>query len=106
MSCRVVLTKTFSRHLRDIGDYIARDQSSHALSWLKILESKVMLLCDFPEAHPYARENTNHKIELRQLIYGRGRNKYRIIFTVRNKEVVVLDIRHAAREPHPSETLE
>lgn len=41
-----------------------------------------------------AGENDNLNRELGQLVFGRGRYKYRVIFTVRADDVVVLDIRH------------
>ena len=105
MEYRVVLTERFARHLQEMGDYIAADNPSRAITWLEEVEVKVMKLDYFPESHPYAREHNNHDVELRQLVFGRGRYKYRVIFTVRKAEVVVLDIRHASREGHPPKSL-
>ena len=105
MEYRVVLTERFARHLQEMGDYIAADNPSRAVTWLEEVEAKVMKLDYFPESHPYARENDSHDVELRQLVFGRGRYKYRAIFTVREKEVVVLDIRHASRDKHPPKSL-
>jgi plasmid stabilization system protein ParE len=105
MRYRVLLTKRFARHLQEMGDYIAADNPKRAVSWIEEVEAKVMKLDYFPESHPYARENESHDIELRQLVFGRGRDKYRVIFTVKESDVVVLDIRHAAREGHPPKSL-
>ncbi len=98
MIFKVLLTERFSKHLMEMGDYIAQDNLQKSSSWVTEIEKKVMQLGQFPEAHPFARENENHDIELRQLVFGRGRNKYRIIFTVQSKDVVVLDIRHTAQD--------
>lgn len=105
MKYRVLLTKRFARHSRDMGDYIATNYPQRAISWIEEVEAKVLKLDLFPESHPYARENESHDIELRQLVFGRGRNKYRVIFTVKESDVVVLDIRHASREDHPPKSL-
>ena len=105
MEYKVFLTERFARHLQEMGDYIAADNPRRAVTWIQEVESKVMKLDCFPEAHPYARENDNHDIELRQLVFGKGRYKYRVIFTIKESEVIVLDIRHASREGHPPETL-
>ena len=105
MEYKVVLTERFARHLQQMGDYIAADNPQRAVSWIEEVEVKVMKLNCFPESHPYARENSHHHIELRQLVFGRGRHKYRVIFTVRADDVVVLDIRHASREGHPPKSL-
>ncbi len=105
MSYRVVLTERFARHLKEMGDYIAADNPQRALSWLEEVEAKVLKLDHFPESHPYARENDSHVIELRQLVFGKGRHKYRVVFTVRDSDVVALDIRHGSREEHPPGSL-
>jgi len=105
MKYRVLLTKRFARHSRDMGDYIATDYPQRAISWIEEVEAKVLKLDSFPESHPYARENESHDIELRQRVFGRGRDKYRVIFTVKESDVIVLDIRHAAREGHPPKSL-
>ena len=106
MAKRVVFTKRFSQHLKSICDYIALESPKNALTWLERLESKLERIGEFPEAHPLARENADHKIELRQMMFGKGRNKYRVIFTVKENDVVVLDIRHGTRKNHPPESLD
>ncbi len=105
MDYKVVFTERFARHLQEMGDYIAADNPRRAVSWLEEVEAKVIKLGCFPESHPYARENDGHDIELRQLVFGKGRYKYRVIFTVREDDVVILDIRHASREGHPPKSL-
>ncbi len=105
MGYTVVLTQGFARHLQEMGNYIAADNPQRAVTWLKEIEVKVMKLDCFSQSHSYARENEAHSLELRQLVFGRGRNKYRVIFTVREIDVVVLDIRHASREGHPPQSL-
>ena len=105
MKYKVVLTQRVARHLQEMGDYIAADNPQRAISWLEEVEIKIMKLDCFPESYPFARENDNHNIELRQLVFGRGRYKYRVIFTVRVDDVVVLDIRHASREGHAPKSL-
>ena len=101
MEYRVSLTGRFILHLQDIGDYIAQDSPSSALRWIEELERQLLRLKKFPEGHAPARENKNHSVELRQMLYGKGRHQYRIIFTIQNDEVVVLDLRHGAMDSLP-----
>lgn len=65
---------------------------------MKAIES----LSEMPKRCPFARENDYFTMEIRQLLYGRGRNLYRILFTiVEGKEastVRILHIRHAAQQ--------
>jgi plasmid stabilization system protein ParE len=55
-----------------------------------------------PKRYPIARENQYFSKEIRQLLYGKGRNSYRIIFTIAESEngsaVRILHIRHAAQQ--------
>jgi plasmid stabilization system protein ParE len=45
-----------------------------------------------------ALENEVFLEEIRQLLYGKGRNTYRILFTVSEQVVYILHIRHTARQ--------
>lgn len=55
-----------------------------------------------PKRCSLARENQYFSQEIRQLIYGKGRNSYRILFTiVETNEIAIvriLHIRHAAQQ--------
>jgi len=96
MVYKVLVTERFALHLQELGDYIAQDNPKRAYSWVSEIEQKVANLDTLPEAYPYARENDQYEVELRQLIFGRGRYKYRIIFSIRQNDVVVLDIRRCS----------
>jgi len=65
---------------------------------LKAIES----LSAMPKRFPIARENQYFSKEIRQLLYGKGRHSYRIIFTIAESEDVsavrILHIRHAAQQ--------
>jgi hypothetical protein len=55
-------------------------------------------LSTFPARCAEAPESRFFDREIRQLLYGRGRNVYRILFTIQDDVVSVLHIRHGARE--------
>jgi len=62
------------------------------------VSSKQMETLDPPASRcPRAAESDKFPEELRELLYGSRKNKYRIIFAIRNKDVVVLYVHHAAR---------
>jgi hypothetical protein len=46
-----------------------------------------------------APENEDFPFEVRQLLYGSGHHRYRILFTVEDDVVSVLHIRHGRRTP-------
>lgn len=73
-----------------------------ASNWYEGLLKTIESLSQMPKRCPLARENEKFSQEIRQLIYGRGRNSYRILFTiVEDKNVCtirILHIRHAAQQ--------
>lgn len=68
-----------------------------AEKWFVGLMSAINSLSRFPKRQPLAPESEAFDVEVRQMLYGRGRGQYRILFTVKEKTVHVLHIRHAAR---------
>ncbi len=47
---------------------------------------------------PAGAENPKFPFEIRELLYGKRKNKHRIIFTIRDDDVIVLFIHHGARK--------
>ena len=74
----------------------------NAKEWYEGLLRAIESLSSMPYRCPLARENKYFSKEIRQLIYGRGRNSYRIIFTIVESPEVstvrILHIRHAAQQ--------
>ena len=72
-----------------------------ARQWYEGLLRAIESLSEMPKRCPLARENKYFSQEIHQLLYGRGRNSYRILFTiVEGNEVAtvrILHIRHAAQ---------
>ncbi|MBD2198924.1 MULTISPECIES: type II toxin-antitoxin system RelE/ParE family toxin [Calothrix] len=75
---------------------------SKASQWYAGLLLVIESLSQMPKRCSLARENEYFSQEIRQILYGRGRNSYRILFTIlENQEVStvrVLHIRHAAQQ--------
>ncbi|MEA5619635.1 type II toxin-antitoxin system RelE/ParE family toxin [Cronbergia sp. UHCC 0137] len=73
-----------------------------ATQWYAGLLRLIESLSQMPKRCSLARENDYFSQEMRQIIYGKGRNAYRIIFTIlEGKEVStvrILHIRHAAQQ--------
>jgi hypothetical protein len=60
----------------------------------------------FPARCGIAPESDKEGVEIRQLIYGRRPHVYRILFTIRSRDVFVLHIRHGARQTMMPEEIE
>jgi plasmid stabilization system protein ParE len=75
--------------------------SERARQWYSALLKAIASLSQMPKRCSLARENEYFSQEIRQLIYGKGRNSYRILFTVLDDGAVatvrILHVRHASQ---------
>ena len=73
-----------------------------ASQWYSGLLQAIESLAQMPKRCPLGRENQYFSQEIRQLLYGRGRNSYRILFTILDEQNVstvrILHIRHASQQ--------
>ncbi len=73
-----------------------------ATQWYAGLLQAIESLTSMPKRCPLARENQYFSQEIRQLLYGRGRNLYRILFTILDGQDIstirILHIRHASQQ--------
>jgi plasmid stabilization system protein ParE len=75
---------------------------SQAKQWYLGLLGAIESLSQMPNRCALARENENFSLEIRQLLYGKGRSLYRIIFTIIEGDgistVRILHIRHGLQK--------
>lgn len=90
----VNLTVRAQRDLARLYDYINGADSRAARKWYLGLRREILSLDTVPFRCAMTPENKN----LRHLLYGHGRNVYRVIYRVTGSEVTVLHIRHGARK--------
>lgn len=98
------LVRLAGRALRDmeaIYEFIEADTSEKAFAWFNEFAETMYSLERFPERGTRVPESK----KLRQLLFGKTPNIYRIIFATdkRNHVVNVLHIRHGARAALPAE---
>lgn len=88
---RVEIKAAAENDLRDIARYIAQDNPSRAVSYVRELRAKVLSLGERPMSFP---ARIDWGAELRSALHG----KYVIVFRASADEVVVLRIIHGARD--------
>lgn len=96
MAYRVDLTERAVRDLQRIYLTIDAKNAAQARAWFNGLEKAVLSLDEHPARGPLIPEDAS----LRHLLYGRKRQRYRIIYAIdeRNGVVTVLHIRHGAQD--------
>ena len=98
MTYRVHIQPSAEVELDDAYRWIAENSPLAAARWYQGLIAAMGTLRSFPERCPLAPENGAFSRTIRQLVYGRRRHRYRILFTVRADRVEILHIRHGARQ--------
>jgi plasmid stabilization system protein ParE len=77
-----------------------QEQSSEfADRWFRELMNKIATLQEKPQRCAFAIEHEIFPEEVRQLLFGKSRNIYRILFVIRDATVYVLYVRHSSQAP-------
>jgi plasmid stabilization system protein ParE len=82
-----------------LGWLLSEGAGETGMRWFAALQDAIASLAEMPTRCPLAPENAVFPFEVRQLLYGRKPNAYRILFTIEDKTVYVLHIRHGRRQP-------
>jgi plasmid stabilization system protein ParE len=83
--------------LRAAADWIAQRSPKAGEKWLNGFVNALLSLAKNPRRCGLARESKGFPSELRQLLFGRHKN-YRAVYTIRDRSVVVLAIRHTSQD--------
>jgi len=97
MTYRVIIQPTAEAELDAAYRRIRARASAAAARWFNGIVEAINTLQEFPARCPLAPENGHFAEEIRQLLYGRRRDRYRILFTIGEETVHVLHIRHGAQ---------
>ncbi len=68
-----------------------------AFRWFNEISQAIASLDQNPQRCGLAPEDDYFTQEIRQLLHGKPADRYRILFTIDEKTVVILHIRHSAR---------
>ena len=93
MDYKVELSQRAEHDVEAAFEYIRTDAPPAAVKWRRGLEEKLRILTRLPDTFAFAPENEHARTSVRQLLYG----QYRVLYTVRERTVFVLTVRHGAR---------
>ena len=104
MEFQVKLTGNAKREIETAYLWLKQSNPVYADQWFRSLMNAITqcrfaiaTLQDKPRRCALARENDDFPEEIRQLIFGKSRNKYRIIFTIIDDMVYVIYLRHSSQ---------
>ena len=99
MKFSLTLTERADREITEAYLWISERAPMAAHQWREEMIARIMTLEDTALSNRLALENGKVRYEIRQLLFGKRRGQYRIIYTIRGDEVVVLSVRHSFRQP-------
>ena len=97
MNYRVVLQRLAVQDLDEAYTWAARNAPETAARWLDRFRDALKTLDTNPQRCPLAREVRKVVVELREFLFGRKPNVFRVVFTIDGETVRVLRIRRAQR---------
>lgn len=97
MKYQVEITDPAWLEIQEAYDWLAQKAPAAAERWKAGLLDAILKLETFPLACGQAPESAYFGRDIRQLLYGKRQHKYRILFEIHAKTVVVLRVRHGAR---------
>jgi plasmid stabilization system protein ParE len=99
MTYRVIVQRLAIQELDDAFVWAARKAPATAARWLDRFQATLRQLGTNPQRCPRAREHRKVDVELREILFGKRPNVYRVIFMIDGDTVRVLRIRRAQRRP-------
>jgi len=106
MVFQVEITPIAEAQIEDAYKWYRERNPEFADRWFRGLMNAISTLQDKPRRCVLAIEHEIFSEEVRQLLYGKSRNIYRVLFTIRDHKVNILYIRHAAQAPMTEDELE
>lgn len=85
---KIIWSPLALERIKEISEYISRDNLSAAENWVLTIFEKVKKLQDFPQIGRVVPEVERQ--EIRELIYG----KYRILYRISEDFISILTVRH------------
>ena len=102
MAFQVRTTKTAEAQIQTAYLWLKERNPGYADQWFRGLMNVIASLQEKPQRRALASDNEAFSEQVRQLLYGKSRNTYRILFTILEQHEVstvrILHIRHSAQQ--------
>jgi plasmid stabilization system protein ParE len=98
MQYQVVITPSAKADIFEINAWLLENQPETAENWLWGISQAVASLSKMPERCPVSAESEAFDVIVRQLLYGKKPNVYRILFSIQDEKVYILRIRSTKQQ--------
>lgn len=97
MNYRVIILPSAKADVKEAARWMRQYSREKALSWVDGVYDAINSLSTHPARCAVIPLDNAFAEEIRQLLYRRGRETYRILFTIQGETVFVLRILHSAQ---------
>ncbi|HLP90340.1 MAG TPA: type II toxin-antitoxin system RelE/ParE family toxin [Nostocaceae cyanobacterium] len=97
MAFQVRITKTADTQIESVYLWLRDYNPAYADQWFRGLMNAIASLQEKPRRCALALEHEVFSGEVSQLLYGKSKNIYRILFAIRDDTVYVLYVRHSSQ---------
>lgn len=106
MTFQVEITPIAEAQIEQAYRWYREQNPEFADRWFRGLMNIIAALQKKPFRCSLAVEHEIFSEEVRQLLYGKSKNVYRVLFAIRDATVYVLYVRHSAQAPLTTDDLE
>jgi plasmid stabilization system protein ParE len=106
MTFQVEITPIAESQIEKAYQWYKERNPEFADRWFRELMNAIATLQEKPRRFSLAVEHQIFNEEVRQLLYGKSKNIYRVLFTIRGNTVYILYVRHGSQAPMTTEDLE
>lgn len=98
MQYTVIITPSAKADIFEINAWLLENYPNYADEWLWGISQSVASLSKLPERCAVTLEGDAFDSTVRQLLYGKKPNVYRILFMVEENRVFILRVRHTRQQ--------
>lgn len=106
MTFQIEITPIAAEQIEQAYRWYRERNPEFADHWFRALMNTIASLQEKPRRCKLAVEHEIFPEEVRQLLYGKSKNIYRVLFTIRDQTVYILYVRHSAQAPLTLDDLE
>lgn len=99
MTFQVEITSIAQAQIEQSYRWYRERNPEFADRWFRGLMNDIASLQQKPQRFALAVEHDIFPEQVRQLLYGKSKNIYRVLFTIREQTVYILYVRHSAQAP-------
>lgn len=93
MQFQIIITPSAKADIFETNTWLLENHPDLANDWIWGISQAVVSLSKFPERCPISVESAAFDVVVRQLIYGKKPNVYRILYSIKDEKVYILRVR-------------